>query len=212
MKIRTAAQLSDELDQELAWRKRELFTFKLLASSSREHQAETLRRAGLALLYAHWEGFVKAAGTAYVQLVANQRRSHRELSPNFLALAIKRELHNAQTTTKASLFTAVARYFVERIDERARILWDGSIQTKANLSEERLREIIATLGLDYRPFELKGRTVVERLREARNNIAHGRFLSIDAAEFDRLYNEVLALIEEYRNQIDTAAQLRRYIR
>jgi hypothetical protein len=96
--------------------------------------------------------------------------------------------------------------------ERARLLWEGAIHTKANLSADRLREIVLTLGLDYGPFEVKEKTVIERLREARNSIAHGRFLNVDEAEFERLYREILGMLDEYRTQIDNAAQLRRYRR
>ncbi len=212
MTIRTATQLYDELDRELGWRKKELITFKLMIDDGRPHQAEVLRRAGVALLYAHWEGFVKNAGTYYLQFVSGRRMTHRQLKPNFLALAIKAKLHAAAETTKASIFNEVAGFFVDKLDERARLLWEGAVQTKSNLSAQRLREIMLTLGLDYAPFETKEKTVVERLREARNNIAHGRHLSIDAAAYDRLHHEVLWMVDEYRGQIDTATHLQTYRR
>ena len=212
MKIRTASHLSDLLDNELGWRKKELITFKLLIDNGRPHQAENLRRAGIALLYAHWEGFVKRAGTAYVEFVANRRLAHRELTANFLALAIKSKMHNAMSTSKASVFNEVADYFITKMDQRARLLWDGSVQTKSNLSAERLREIVLTLGLDYSPFEPKEKLVIERLRDARNTIAHGRHLNVDGAEYDLLHREVLGMIEEYRNQIDRAVATESYAR
>ena len=183
-----------------------------MIQGGREHQADALRRAGVALLYAHWEGFVKAAGTAYVQFVANQRMTHRELRSNFLALAIKSKLHGAAESSKASVFNHVAEYFVDRLDERAKLLWDGAVQTKSNLSADRLREIITSLGLDYAPFEVKEKAVVERLREARNSIAHGRYMKIDGSEYERLHSEVLSLLEEYRGQIDVSASLKRFRR
>ena len=92
MKFRTAIQLEEELERELAWRKKELITFKLLIDAGLKHQADALRRAGVALLYAHWEGLIKNAGTVYVDFVANQRMTHRQLGANFLALAIKSKL------------------------------------------------------------------------------------------------------------------------
>ena len=69
-----------------------------------------------------------------------------------------------------------------------------------------------TLGLDYAPFELKEKTVIERLREARNSIAHGRYFDVDATEYDRLHKEVLGMIDEYTRQIHIAVHLRSYRR
>jgi hypothetical protein len=212
MKVKTASQLSARLESELVWRKKELITFRFLVDRGREHQNVVLRRVGVALLYAHWEGFVKDAGAAYLHFVAQQRMTHREMRGNFLALAIKAKLHSARESSKVAVFNEVAEYFVEKIDEKAKLLWNGVVTTKSNLSAQQLREIVAMLGLDYGPFELKEKTVVERLRDARNRIAHGRYLDVDAAEYDRLHNEVVNLLEVYRTQIDNAAQMGQYRR
>ena len=75
MSVRTLEQLYDFLSGELAWRTKELVTLKALVeqtSPSRERR-RVLLRAGVALLYAHWEGFVKRAGSAYLEFVDLQR-------------------------------------------------------------------------------------------------------------------------------------------
>jgi RiboL-PSP-HEPN len=212
MRIRTATQLADLLDDDLAWRKKEIITFKLLIQNAHDQQALALRRAGVALLYAHWEGFVKRAGDAYVEFVANQRLTHKQAKANFLALSIKGQMHNAIETSRATIFNGVAEYFVERIDQTMKLLWRGAVQTKANLSAERFKEIVVTLGLDHTPFVTKERTVIDRLKDQRNSIAHGRYLEVDESEYERLHEEVLGLVEEYRRQIDVAATTKAYRR
>jgi hypothetical protein len=73
------------------------------------------------------------------------------------------------------------------------------------LSAKVTRDILLILGLDYRPFEVHERTVIERLRELRNNIAHGRYLSVGEADYKDLHDKVLILLDELSNQISGAA-------
>jgi hypothetical protein len=213
MSIRTAAQLHDALSEDVSWRKKELINLKLMHEAARNHQAEMLRRAGIALLYAHWEGYVKRAGTAYVEFVAHQNLTYGELTANFVALGMKAHLRHAEESSKGEVLIRIVRFFTAEVGQRARLNWDRSIQTKANLSAELLRDIVLSLGLDYRPFQVREKSVVELLRERRNGIAHGRYLPVDADEYVRLHNEIVGhnefsgLLEEFRTQIDNAAQL-----
>ncbi len=213
MSIRTASQLHDALSEDVSWRKKELINLKLMHEAARDHQAEMLRRAGIALLYAHWEGYVKAAGTAYVEFVARQELTYGELTPNFIALGMKAHLRQAVESSRGQILTRVVQFFTTEVSQRARLNWDRAIQTKANLSSELLRDIVFSLGLDYKPFQVREKSVVELLRERRNSIAHGRYLLVDADEYVRLHNEVVGhdefsgLLEEFRTQIDNAAQL-----
>jgi MAE_28990/MAE_18760-like HEPN len=213
MSIYTASQLHDALSEDVSWRKKELINLKLMHEAARDHQAEMLRRAGIALLYAHWEGYVKAAGTAYVEFVARQNLTYRELTPNFIALGMKAHLAHAAESSRGEILTRVVKFFTAEIARRARLNWDRAVQTRANLSAELLRDIVFSLGLDYRPFEVREKSVVEPLRKRRNSIAHGRHLPVDADEYAHLHNEIVGhedfsgLLEEFRTQIDNAAQL-----
>jgi hypothetical protein len=213
MTIRTAMQLHDALSDDVSWRKKELISLKLMHESARDHQAEMLRRAGIALLYAHWEGYVKAAGTAYVEFVAHQDLAYRELAPNFIALGMKGRLRQAVESSRAEVLMQVVQFFTAEIGHQAKLNWDRAVQTRANLSAELLRNVIISLGLDYKPFQVREKSVVELLRERRNSIAHGRYLLVDADEYVRLHNEIVGheefsgLLEEFRTQIDNAAQL-----
>ena len=216
MKIRTANLLSDVLLDDLSWRKKELINIKLMHEGARDHQAEMLRRAGIALLYAHWEGYVKTAGTAYVEFVARQSLTYRDLTPNFIALGMRTFLKEAVGSWKGEMLSRVVNFFATEVSHRARLNWDHAVQTKANLSADLLRDIVMTLGLDYRPFEVREKSVIELLRERRNSIAHGRRLPVDAAEYVRLHNEVVGhdvysgMLDEIRTQIENAAQIGAY--
>jgi hypothetical protein len=210
MKIRTCENLEEILTQELAWRKYELVNLKLMHDSARDHQQEMLRRAGIALLYAHWEGFVKAAGTAYVQYVANQRLKYRQLTPNFIALGAKKDLVSFAASSRGAILCRISDFFVNGLDAKARINWEAAVDTKSNLSGEIARDIIAILGLNYKPFEVHEKTVIECVRIARNSVAHGQYLSVSAEEYGRLHKVVLELLDEINIQICNAAHERSY--
>lgn len=212
MKLRTVADITTAVDGDLAWRKRELTTMKFAVEKSRDHESDALRRAGVALLYAHFEGFIKSAGTSYIEFVARQRLTHAELKPNFLALAIKQELTAAKQSSDAELYTKVTAYFVEKLNSRARIGWTNIVQTRSNLGADVMRNIIATLGFDYSPYATLEKTIIERLRGARNNIAHGKFLSVDADAYQLLHTAVIAMLENFRDQIADAVTIRSFRR
>jgi hypothetical protein len=205
MKIRTADMLYQCLCDELAWRKKELTNIKLLHDKARDHQQELLRRAGVALLYAHWEGFVRGAGTAYIEFVARQGLQYQQLQPNFVAIAARQDLGMFAASQRGTILCRVSEFFRTKQGERATITWEKAIQTKANLSAELTRDIVVLLGLDYSPFQIHEKSVIERLRDWRNSIAHGKYLPVGAQDYSELHHKVLGLLDEFSTQITNAA-------
>lgn len=167
-------------------------------------------RSGITLLYAHWEGFCKAAASAYLEFVAMQRMEYAELSVNFIALGLQRMLRDAANTNQARPHNDLATMLTKGLDQKSRIPYKNVIDTQANLSSAVLRNIIETLGLSYESFETKEKIIDEKLLKSRNSIAHGVYLSIDEDEFFDLFDQILGLMNEIRNQIDNAATLGSY--
>ena len=149
MKIRTLAQLDMHLDGLSGWRKKELTSLLFgIGAATGEHQ-RMLLRAAVTLLYAHWEGFVKDAAVAYVQLAASQRLALRDLADSFLALAVRRQVRAAGQTGRVSSHIELVQLFMTRLGERAEIPWRHSINTGLNLRGRVFREIVLTVGLDF---------------------------------------------------------------
>ena len=72
---------SDQLYHELAWRKKELSTLRFsLNQVTDEQQIESISRASIVMLYAHWEGFIKAAARSYLKHVRLNTISPADLS------------------------------------------------------------------------------------------------------------------------------------
>jgi len=210
-KIRTISQLNDELSKEITWRKKELIYVKSLIEKNRYKTIqETLTRSGTALLYAHWEGFIKGAATFYVEFVARQNLKYSELSPNFLALALKKQLGEAQSSHKAIIFTQVINFLVTGLEARCSISWEDAIKTQSNLNSGVLKDIICILGLDYSPYEIKEKIIDETLLRSRNEIAHGQYLLIQFDQYIELHHEIISLMDLFKDQIENAAILGTY--
>jgi hypothetical protein len=63
----------------------------------------------------------------------------------------------------------------------------------------RLHEIASTLGLDYSPFELKEKSVIDRLATLRNSVAHGRGQPISQTDYNLLHTETIGLLDKYKD-------------
>jgi hypothetical protein len=212
-KIRTIQHLSDNLSEDLAWRKKELAQIRSLVEtrSFSKDRHSVLVRSGITMLYAHWEGFVKAAAASYLEFVSRQRLPYQNLAPNFLALAMKAQLNEVAQTNKASIHTQVVEFFLEHLEDRSQIAYVDVVQT-ANLSSHIFREIICLLGLEYDPYELSEHLIDERLLRQRNMIAHGRYLISDLDSYIELHELIIKMMDMLRDQIDNAASMAAYRR
>lgn len=157
MKYHTAEAFSDLLAREVAWRKKELSTLRLLVDS-RSAQGDrqgALMRAGVCLLYAHWEGYVKYTSTAYLDYVASKRLAYGQLTTNLVALRMKGRLSEAADSRSAATLIDVADFFLNGLSEPCTILPSDAVSTKSNLSSKIFRDIVLMLGLDYQPYATK---------------------------------------------------------
>lgn len=212
MKIRTVEQLFDFTTNELAWRKKELFSLEMMSFSPNLSLSKknVLLRSTITLTYAHWEGFIKNCASAYIQFVALQRLNNNELSPNFLALSIKPLLMNGFQSKKADDHIKIVKFFLNDLPISSSIPFKDVIDTQSNLSSMVLRNIINTIGLDYSIYETKEKLLDEKLLKTRNQIAHGEYVILSDQEVRDIGDEFITLMNDFKNQIDNAAILKAY--
>lgn len=204
MKLRTVAELDDAIDKETAWRKRELTTILFQARSARERVRPTALRAGVALLYAHWEGWIKRLAEYYIGFVSQRRLPYTELSSPFLGLAMRGKLHEMSAASVAHVHVSFVEFVRSELGNTSRF-GSATIDTKANLGSRVLRDVVGWLGLPYAPYELQEHLIDQRLLARRNTIAHGEYLDLSLTEFEQLHAEVSALLRIFTADVLNAA-------
>lgn len=206
MKLRSLSELEQAVDRETAWRKRELATILFQAREARSSKAPTALRAGVALLYAHWEGWIKNIATFYIEFVAQQRLTYEQLSTPLLAVALKRKMTELGEATTAGPHIDFAVFLRSELSGAARLNAQGAVITEANLSSALLRDIVRRLGLDYQPYELQANLIDQGLLYRRNNIAHGKYLEVGLTEFELLHAGITGLLRRFAAEaLDHAA-------
>lgn len=205
--IRTKEELVDRIAQEKVWRIREISELKNVVQtrSMSITRRRVVCRSGVAILYAHWEGFVKKSGTYFLDYVASQRLTLGELKGNFVTIAMKARIDQASLSKKYSAFEEITNHIRNNLGTRARIPYKGVVDTESNLSSTVLKEVAWCLGIDYGVFATKEKFIDSKLLASRNYVAHGEILNVDEADFLDLANEVVGLIEAFRGQLENAA-------
>jgi len=204
-KLRTQSDIEDAMSQEFAWRKMELSSFKsMVIDDGSLRKQDTRIRAAVLMLYAHWEGFIKKIGDIYLQFVSLQQLKHKELAAPILGIIIHSMVHEAGQSSKIKPSLELVEFFRSESETRSNMAWKSAIHTKSNLNSDVLREIVMQLGLDYSRFETKEKLIDDVLVHYRNNIAHGKELTMDRDGYLALHDEVFGMMQDFYNQIDNS--------
>jgi len=210
VRIRSASELSGFLDQEFAWRKKELITLNFMIARARPHERVILLRLAVCILYAHWEGFIKAASISYVSFVASRGLQYRDLSTNFIALGLRSDIMRAGESINPMTHTRLVEQLTSGLAERAVIDDENAVSTRFNLNAKTLSEILATLGFDETNYLTRGPLLDQKLLSRRNLVAHGARVEIEQEDYAVLHGEIIQLVEQFRTDVENAAATDRY--
>lgn len=210
--IRHVSQLDQILDRSLAWRKKELTGLKFVVDRAAESEHAVLCRAGVALLYAHWEGFIKEAANAYLRFVVSQQLYLSDLNTNFVAIGLFPYIRGSGLSNKVPVHGLLVDRITSKLHEIQFTRWKGVIRTRANLKAAVFRDVIHTLALDPAAYSSAMGVAVDRLVGLRNAVAHGQYLTVTPGDYDDLYRDVLLIVQQFRDQVGDAASAKQYLR
>lgn len=214
-KIRTEEDLEDNLNSEFGWRIKEIDTLKKFVFRSKLEKGgnskSVLIRSGIALLYAHWEGFIKITSKSYLEFIVSQNLKYTQLTINFIALGLRAKINNAIFNKSIQSQIELSDYVINNLGSNCQKSIINTINTKANLSSKVLNDIIICLGFDFSPYATKSVIIDEILLNNRNHIAHGDYLLVDDESFFNLCDDILYLMHLFKDQISNAAALKEYI-
>jgi len=208
---RTLSMFLEMLDNDYAWRISELSNFKNTIPKDEGITQKSLIRAGVTLLYAHWEGFVRYAANQYYWYISYQGHNTREFQSSLIAFLLSKQaseiIETKKLTKKISLFEKI----LKDLDTPAHFSTKVPIRT-SNLRYELFIDVCYLLSIETQEFELKNEFIDRDLVERRNNIAHGKFLDLNYKEFNDIYTNVISLLRRFKDLAVNSAAEKKYLR
>lgn len=172
MKPITVPILQELLDSELVWRRRELTALITAIKGSDAVTKSVLIRAGVPLLYAHWEGFGRASFQRYLEHVSYKNIKYKNLSPAFYYLGTLSRIQEIGRSPAKSAIVLLPELLEVR-EKTNRNNFKKMVDTKSNLRFDVLEQLCSITGIDFNVFSEEEYFINHELCDSRNEIAHG---------------------------------------
>lgn len=170
-------------------------------------------RGGLALLYAHWEGYVKTAGAGYLEFISRKGLKLGQLRPEIAAVALRNAISVLAQEKSSESHTELVHTLWDRVEESIPIPHETTtIRTNANLKFAQFESIMHSLGCDASRHRTHELLIDQRLLAWRNEIAHGRGQYVTFADWVVTRDAVEIILRDVRTQVANAAALETYRR
>ncbi len=210
----TLEQLQDKIDNNIAWRKKELSCLLENAKISVDFSQSVAIRTGYVLAYAHFEGAIKYLASLYIEYVSNQNIEFDKLTINFLLIGVKEnDLKLLYETKKIkSRIEIIQKIF--KMKASTELPFKNVIDTESNLKSEVFQNILNTVNFDKSKYELNYNFIDSNLLNTRNHIAHGdRFDETCTIEqFEQCHKKILKLIEDFSKDVYEYAASKKYLK
>ena len=199
----TVENLSDELDRDLVWRVRELSALKLAIRNADANGTEPLLRALIAMMYAHWEGYVKFCATKYFQYITMRRFKFSELEPQIYINSFLSRIDSLfRSKESMSQKCVLVSDILASNEKRFSQLNPSLIDTKSNLNSDVLRDICVVCAISYDGFKDETNFLDVILLKRRNAVAHGQAVDISIQEIDDLVARTMGLMRQFRSLLE----------
>ena len=209
--IKTLSQLQDALDKEMSWRVKEIGGFTV-ASKANGPERRFFIRAGVALLYAHWEGFIKQSSDMYLNYIHNKGLSYSDLKSCFAVIGLKSKLNMLSDSKKSRANVEAFDFITLELGKTAVIYGANYIDTESNLTSKVFSNIAQSLDINTEYYQSHFNLIDQSLVFRRNRIAHGEYIDIDGKDFSELVESVLLMMRHYKTDLENAASLEQYKR
>ncbi len=207
-KTYTYDQLTNLINEDYAWRRKELILIKNQIPNKSSPKQSAALRFSVPILYAHWEGFVKNSTEIYLEFIAKKYLKHNELKPQFIALSLSKKLGNLEIKNLEEKSKAV-EFLLNEFNKNSNILTKNVIQTKSNLKYKVFKEILFVVGIEESKFS-RFEGLIDDLVDARNNIAHGDYLRVNYQTFEIMFNEIQKVMNSLKTEIENSALSEEY--
>ena len=213
---RSIEQSQERLDLDLSWRKREISDWRLFVQRSERPQ---VFRAGLVILCAHWEGFLKAGIDLYIDHIRAQALPIRDLLPTLVAVAFFGDVRKAAEAAFPCSEDHHIRLAV-RIQEAEAAVWmpTWSAKVEGNPGSELLGKLLGSvgldcnLGLDPAVWSTTKVFIDEQIVRDRHLVAHGEGFRVERREFLDRASRLLSLLDQFKALLVSAVASKAYLK
>ena len=187
---------SKTLEEDLRWREAELASLKRITRSNSENEIvyRCMLRASWTLLYAHYEGFTKFCWELLFDQIQGNKVIVEKLRKDFSLLALEKHFR----ILRANLSSAMLwKFFQNDLPNvlQCEATFDPKyrLNTESNLWPEVFERECARVGIASKSLE-GSRTRIQFLVSRRNDIAHGKKMTISSVDEYVQYEEAVLLI------------------
>lgn len=208
----TEADLSDQLNNNLTYRLKELSDIKRAILDANPLSQDILLKALVALSYAHWEGYVKFSAQKYFEFIALRKHSYEKLDSQFYINSFLIRL-GAMHQNKPGVQerSSLIREILDSRGSRFSYVHPSLINTGSNLKFEVFKDICLICGVDSQKFVDKENFIDVILLKRRNSIAHGDSSVVGVEEMDRLADETIGLMRSFKNELENRVYMKGYL-
>jgi hypothetical protein len=203
------------IERDLRWREAELSSLKRLTivADAGSVAQKSLLRALWAMLYAHYEGFTKFCWDALLDEIQASGRRVGEVQDHLAVLALQKEFRRLRgDMAPESIWNFYSVEFPVLLSASLRFDEEARIKTNSNLWPDTFVKGCVALGVVCDEVE-KHRTQLSTLVARRNDIAHGKEMTISSVEeYSRYENAAMCVMHELGIKVLELANDRAYLR
>jgi hypothetical protein len=209
--VRTPDDFSAAITSDLTWRIREISDFRAAVRRMDAAYRPSVLRAGVPLIYAHWEGHVVFVARAYVDFLATRRPTYGTLQSSFRLNEFYGEFRRLSQTELN---------YQQQINLIKRIASSGTAQFRrvnpeivssgSNLKSDILSDLCSYLSIDVNRFSDDFEFIDKILVHRRNNIAHGQFMNVEESTLIDMSDRVIKIMRMFNNAVDNDVILGAY--
>jgi HEPN superfamily protein len=198
--------------EDFTWRVKELSDLKQVIRLSGTSYAPVARKAALALVYAHWEGYVVFVAGAYLTYIAKRKRVLSTLMPSLHAVSLTSHIQEWQKQKDTiGLRLKMIETFRSMQGQQFKKVPNGSINAGGNLNFERFADICKVMMVDAATIITDQDYLDSEIVGVRNRIAHGGNIVVSDERLAKASDFVLSSMRSFRTDIEKCVLSRTFM-
>ena len=154
------------------WRLKELVYIKTISIKLSENEKMFFLNSSISMIYSHWEGFVKKVIKELFVYIDKKEISNKDISDNLIVYSLEKQMKQLVDSQRFDAKVKNTKLFIDEINKSTK-LSNTAIDTKSNLKDKVLIEILEKIGLDKSIYSKDDLKKLSTFVNIRNAISHG---------------------------------------